>query len=679
MSAQEIVVEHPAFSIRKNDFFEIERVVINEMSTTLYIKGFQTFGLVSVDPDIYLNVGGKEYLLQHAENIEFGKRVEDAYKNGEFSFSLVFLPVPAETERFDLCTRTKEWMIWDVELKRTETPSTAYIPAQFIQAAKMTDDGKPLEAPQWKEADAILKGYIAGYKPEMNLWIEIMPVNIITGVRRESYLADVNADGTFVLSVPMLVTQQVQLIIVPTNKDKIKYSDIFGMRTPAEKEEDRKNFSNRIGNANIDKILAETLVLLSPGEETHICFDLNAHFRKKAQLRHDRQSNPKIFYFAGANAEINNQYFDVDYESYRSKIWASVGNQIHINDTILPTVGIRFIPGEISEMTQSEYKERILKARDECIADINNNPTLTTKTKQFFKTSLYYETAHQLQGIRTRLGTSERISTDNNREVFRFDPFELSDIEYYSFLNDLPLNDPVSLYFQKYYEVIRGSRYISINKERRSVAEVLGTSKGMFFDLMKCHVISDKKYWFWYQPLTNEDLELEKKFKDTYFGQQLTGLHDDRPTTFELNNLGGNHRINDVRDIEADELYEAIVGEEKDRVVLVKFWATWCGTCRYARTQFEPYKFKYGPDRVRFVYITNELSPLDAWQTTIPELSGEHYRLTNNQYDYIKKRLGVNFDSLPSYVVLDKNGNKVSSPDYRDVGVFLTEINKAME
>jgi len=353
MSAKEIVVEQPAFSVRNNNDFEIEKIIISDSSTTLQMKVF-ALGLFNVDKDIYLNVGGKEYPLQHYENIEFGKimRLEQV-------FTLVFPPIPSKTERFDLRNRAKDWMIWNIELKRPKRnskPSVAHIPAEFIKVANIKDDGKGLEAPQWKAADGVLRGFFAGYKPEMELCVEVAPDNIIMGTRQVSYFADVNEDGTFELSVPMLATRQVQVCVVSGNKDKLIFIDYI-----------------RAGS-NFNKILFNDYIVLSPDEETRICFDLYAYFSKNARLRYDKQTAPKIFYFVGANAEINNQYFDADYNCYFLKM----SNSIHSTEAM----------GEIAKMTPSEYKERVVNAKNQCIADINANSLLTVKMKEFFKINL---------------------------------------------------------------------------------------------------------------------------------------------------------------------------------------------------------------------------------------------------------------------------------------------------
>jgi hypothetical protein len=195
LSAKQVVVEQPAFSVRNNENFEIEKIVMDKNSTTLHVRGYTRGwqGRDKVDKDVYLIVGGKEYPGQYSVNLEDDKQIVFNEKR-EYTFSLIFPPIPAKTERFDLCTRAKDWMIWDIEVKKPKknrTPSTAHIPNEFIKAAIIKDDGKGLEAPQWKVGFAWLKGFVAGYKPEMNFCVEVSVKDIITASRAESFFADV--------------------------------------------------------------------------------------------------------------------------------------------------------------------------------------------------------------------------------------------------------------------------------------------------------------------------------------------------------------------------------------------------------------------------------------------------------------------------------------------------------
>lgn len=103
-----------------------------------------------------------------------------------------------------------------------------------------------------------------------------------------------------------------------------------------------------------------------------------------------------------------------------------------------------------------------------------------------------------------------------------------------------------------------------------------------------------------------------------------------------------------------EEVFNAVVAEYKGKPVLVDFWATWCPPCRAAMKTIIPVKEALA-EEVSFVYITGPSSPEDTWKEMIKEIHGDHYYVTEAQWNTLLDQ----FESqgIPTYIIVDKEGN----------------------
>lgn len=114
---------------------------------------------------------------------------------------------------------------------------------------------------------------------------------------------------------------------------------------------------------------------------------------------------------------------------------------------------------------------------------------------------------------------------------------------------------------------------------------------------------------------------------------------------------GRGGKICEVPDVAPAEMIKAIVSRYKGKAVYVDLWATWCGPCCNGIKAMKPHHDDFSADDVQFVYITDESSPADKWNTMVVDMPGDHYRLKTMQ------GLEPAISGIPRYLIFDREGN----------------------
>jgi len=119
------------------------------------------------------------------------------------------------------------------------------------------------------------------------------------------------------------------------------------------------------------------------------------------------------------------------------------------------------------------------------------------------------------------------------------------------------------------------------------------------------------------------------------------------------------------------------LGRYQGHVVVLNFWATWCGPCRDEMPAFQRLQSRFGNRGVQFVGLAND-DP--AKVTRFAHDMGIGYPLWTGgaEVDELARRLGEKQGALPFTVVIDRSGNivaqKVGAYSERELAARLDQL-----
>lgn len=225
------------------------------------------------------------------------------------------------------------------------------------------------------------------------------------------------------------------------------------------------------------------------------------------------------------------------------------------------------------------------------------------------------------------------------------------------------LNNPKAIYCNQYLNLI-----FRVIRKSEAFAQAWGTDKGIFFDIASVIPIYQGIKNF--SPISDEQQAIVNTLPPAY-AEMLAAANKELIAKIEENKNKTGFTIHEAGEVSNEDLFASIISKFKGKVILVDFWATWCGPCRMANKAMVPMKAELQDRDIVYLYITGETSPLKTWENMIPDIHGEHYRLTAAQWEYLGKSFDIS--GVPTYLVLDREGNTT----YRQVG--FPGVNKMKE
>ena len=247
-----------------------------------------------------------------------------------------------------------------------------------------------------------------------------------------------------------------------------------------------------------------------------------------------------------------------------------------------------------------------------------------------------------IAALRAKIITSKEAQNyyENAKKQMKEDYFNPADLSV--------VNTPEALLSPRF----RNGVGVLNDRSEAEVSKMLKVGKGVYFDARKARSISKKLSD--YTPLTEEDQAVLATLPAAA-RESLEQSNKELLAVLAANKSKTGYHVNELpKEVANEDVFTTITNAFKGKVILVDFWATWCGPCRQANKQMAPMKESLKDRNIIYVYVTGETSPLATWKNMIPDVPGEHYRLTADQWKYVLGTFKIR--GIPSYVIVNKEG-----------------------
>lgn len=371
--------------------------------------------------------------------------------------------------------------------------------------------------------------------------------------------------------------------------------------------------------------------LLAPGEKTNLFINQREICRRQSKLHKDKKSNEANVYYGGYLAGPSGEIAKLNFKT-------------NIDDDYP-----QFIK-DLKDKNAEEVKAYILNKHKEKLRQIDVLKA-TKACKEMLCCAVDASAASLLTfvpGIIQRVHiTNYKLKDEQVNEYIKSNPVNLPD-DFLNVLRDFSsLNTTRAMYVPLYMRLTGSSMF------RTAFSKALGTDKGIYFELSTVadalNGIND------FTPVTEEQLAKISALSTPVYLEAVKEKNDELLAKIEENKKKTGFTINEAGEVSNEDLFASIISKYRGHTLLVDFWATWCGPCRMANKAMIPMKEELKDRDIVYIYLTGETSPKGTWENMIPDIHGEHFRVTADQWSYLMK--SFNIRGVPTYLLVDREGN----------------------
>lgn len=609
------VIDKPVFLASNTTSIEVSKVTLTDSTTVLDI-------FARYQPKYWIRIAGSSYLTDDKGNtypVQSGIGIELDKEfwmpeSGEAEFQLVFPRLRNGAKYFNFSEGPEVEGGFSIWGVQLKSNELPELQLPRGMLGQEVNKDASLTLPELKYGEAIIKGQVLDYQSGMPATVKIIAFNPLVGYDGDMDVT-IEADGSFTHVMNVLGTSRVYLI----------YQGMMNTQTE---------------------------IFVEPGQVSEVCLNIREASRLRSKFHADAASYGKLYYYSGAMENVVRELHE--------------GNNLMAE--CFGTVN-KYDFTQKPEVLLDEYKKNLLskmelakKAIDEC--------SLGQAMKTFLQGELDMRLLYTLQQAVNGLAGEYMNSLNNwDREVYmtfvekvqKAWPNDYVGKELYTVLNN-----PIALLHGSYGTMVMLSDMI---QRDYTIEEGLFTQMAETGKLYRS--IKD------FVPLTDVQKEDMKSLPEAC-QQYLSAANDKLLATIEANKKKTGFRVNETGEVANEDLFASIISQFRGKVLLVDFWATWCGPCRNANKAMAPMKEELKDKDIVYVYITGETSPKGTWENMIPDIHGEHFRVTDKQWAYLGNAMGI--EGVPTYFVIDREGDiKYKSVGFPGVAKMKEELVKVLD
>lgn len=592
LQAKKRVIDQPPFIVRNTTSIEVSKVVLSDTATVLHIYAkYRPKYWIQIAPDSYLTDNNGETYQLRSGIGIIPGKEFWMPESGEAEFQLVFPPLSDNATSFDFTEGEKVENGFSIWGIQLKSKKLPELALPQNAVVHKAAPNAELPEPVIQYGKAMLKGKLLDSRPNMGMPIALVLWESLKGDLSEVVL-DIQPDGSFTKEVTLPGT------------------------TPC---------TIYLGREHMLQFFME------PGKTTEIYVNLREASRRKSKFHSEGKPYGEMAYINGpletVAQELNGNRAD-----------------INIQEKLFKDISV------LAGKDIDSAKKYILKMSGEMQETIDKLPC-SASTRQLLTINNKLTTNGILGSVANLLTSAALRANLIKEEEARNYYQELSQkvpADYISNTDMAILNISQSILSNQYVNM--ASRNICRSEE---LSKAWGTDKGIFFDIARNATLyrSIKNF----TPLTDEQKATVAAMPAAY-REMLTAANNELLAQLEANKKKTGYTINQVdANVSNEDLFTSIISKFKGKVLLVDFWATWCGPCRMANKTMAPMKEELKDKDILYLYITGETSPLKTWENMIPDIHGEHFRLTDAQWKYLSDAFKI--EGVPTYLIVDREGN----------------------